>query len=229
MRRRASVCCRSSPSCWPSAASWPSARNDWSAAEALSTQGLAILRDDNFDDYWTSALVYAFAASVAARRGDLDAAHDLAGRAARLRPLLTHALPVVSVQALLELARAYVIVGERAGARAALRQIHDIHQHRPDLGNLPRQAAELSSKLETLTGEMLGIAALTTAELRVLPLLPTYLSLTDISERLYVSYNTVKSHTISIYRKLGVSSRAETINIMLELGLVAHPVVHLDR
>ena len=63
----------------------------------------------------------------------------------------------------------------------------------------------------------------------MLTLLPTYLSLTDISERLYVSYNTVKSHTISIYRKLGVSSRAETINIMLELGLVAHPVVHLDR
>ena len=81
---------------------------------------------------------------------------------------------------------------------------------------------ELLSKLETLRGEMLGVSSLTTAELRLLPFLPTHLSLAEISERLFVSRNTVKSQAISIYRKFGVSSRGETISRMHELGLVAH-------
>ena len=98
-----------------------------------------------------------------------------------------------------------------------------IHQHRPALGNLPAQASELRSKLEMLRGEMLGVSSLTTAELRLLPFLPTHLSLAEISERLFVSRNTVKSQAISIYRKFGVSSRGETITRMHELGVVSHP------
>jgi LuxR family transcriptional regulator, maltose regulon positive regulatory protein len=199
------------------------ARDDRDEAASLSARALAIIRDGQFDDYWTSALVYAFAASVASHRGELDEARDLAGRAGRLRPLLTHALPIVSVQALLELSRAYMTLGDRAGARVTLRQIRDIHQHRPALGNLAAQASELRSRVEALTGEMLGISSLTTAELRVLPFLPTHLSLTEISERLFLSHNTIKSHSASIYRKFGVSSRRETITRMHELGLAAHP------
>jgi LuxR family maltose regulon positive regulatory protein len=197
------------------------ARGDFEQAESLSARAQAMVRDGPFEDYWTSALVYAFGASVSSHRGDVEEARGLAGRAARLRPLLTHALPIVSVQALLELARACVTLGDRAGARVTLRQIKDIHQHRPALGNLPAQAAELRARVETLTGEMLGISSLSTAELRVLPFLPTHLSMTEIGERLFLSRHTVKSHSISIYRKLGVSSRSETINRMHELGLVA--------
>jgi LuxR family maltose regulon positive regulatory protein len=70
---------------------------------------------------------------------------------------------------------------------------------------------------------MLGVSSLTTAELRLLPFLPTHLSLAEISERLLVSRNTVKSQSISIYRKFGVSSRGETVTRMNELGLVAQP------
>ena len=69
---------------------------------------------------------------------------------------------------------------------------------------------------------MLGVSSLTTAELRLLPFLPTHLSLAEISERLFVSRNTVKSQAISIYRKFGVSSRGETITRMHELGVVTH-------
>ncbi len=198
-------------------------RDQWHEAEVLSTQALALMREGSFDDYWTSALVYAWAAHVAAQNGHLQEARDLAGGAARLRPLLTHALPILSGQALLELARAYLALGELGGARAALRQILDIHQHRLALGNLPAQASRLLSKLDRLRGEMLGVSSLTTAELRLLPFLPSHLSLAEISERLFVSRNTVKSQAISIYRKLGVSSRGETITRLHELGLVTHP------
>ena len=125
-------------------------REAWAEADALAQQALSMMTDGQYDDYWTSALVYAWCAHVAARRGDPAQARDLASRAARLRPLLTHALPVVSAQALLELARAYIALAEPGGASAVLRQAKDLLQHRPDLGAVPKQVAELRSKLETL-------------------------------------------------------------------------------
>ena len=55
----------------------------------------------------------------------------------------------------------------------------------------------------------------------MLPLLATHLSFREIGERLFVSRNTVKTHAISIYRKLGVSSRADAVARAGELGLIA--------
>jgi LuxR family transcriptional regulator, maltose regulon positive regulatory protein len=60
---------------------------------------------------------------------------------------------------------------------------------------------------------------LTTAELRILRLLPTstYLQMADT---LYISRNTVKTHLRSIYQKLGVTSRAEAIERAVDLRLL---------
>jgi LuxR family maltose regulon positive regulatory protein len=54
----------------------------------------------------------------------------------------------------------------------------------------------------------------------VLNLLPTYLSFREIGTRLFVSPNTVKSQAISIYRKLGVSSRSEAVQTSRRIGLL---------
>ena len=51
-------------------------------------------------------------------------------------------------------------------------------------------------------------------------MLPTHLSFREIGERLFVSRHTVKTQVISIYRKLGASSRSETIDRMRELGMI---------
>jgi LuxR family maltose regulon positive regulatory protein len=198
------------------------ARDDWPGASELAEEAQAIIGGGELDDYWTSALVLAWLARVEAHRGDATRARELVLRAARLRPLLTSALPTVSVQALLELAAAYLALADAGGALAALRQVDDIHRHRRDLGALTAQADELRGRLELLRSEMLGTSSLTTAELRLLPLLATHLSLAEISERLVVSRNTVKTQAISIYRKLGVSTRSETIRRMQQVGLVAH-------
>ena len=139
----------------------------------------------------------------------------------RLRPLLTYALPVVSAQTLLELARTYIALGDSSGAQTVLRQAQDIFQQRPDLGVLPEQAAYLRATLGTITSGASGASSLTTAELRLLPLLPTHLTLSEISERLFVSRNTVKTQVTAIYRKFGVSTRSEAIGRMHELGLLS--------
>ncbi len=41
-------------------------RDDWAAAGAFADQALTIMHGGEFDDYWTSALVYAWTARVAA-------------------------------------------------------------------------------------------------------------------------------------------------------------------
>ena len=141
-------------------------------------------------------------------------------RAARARPALTYAAPFLSVQARLQLARVYLELSDATGARTVLRETRDILQLRPDLGVLPQQADELRSMLDTIRGETVGVSSLTSAELRLLPLLATHLTFREIGERLYVSRHTVKSQAISVYRKLGVSSRSEAIERAHQLGLL---------
>jgi LuxR family transcriptional regulator, maltose regulon positive regulatory protein len=57
-------------------------------------------------------------------------------------------------------------------------------------------------------------------ELAVLRLLESKLSQREIAGELYVSFNTVKTHTRAVFRKLGATSRAETVARARELGLL---------
>ena len=52
-----------------------------------------------------------------------------------------------------------------------------------------------------------------------MPYLSTYLSFREIGERVGVSANTIKSQTMSIYRKLDVSSRGDAIARAAAVGL----------
>ncbi len=194
-------------------------RKEWAAADSMHSRAIKIVDAGHFDAYWTSALVFAAAGHSAARRGDMREARQFVRRAARLRPLLTYALPVVSLQALLELAHTYLALADPAGARAVLEQAHEILRRRPDLGTLATAVERLHVRVEQITAAAaVGASALTTAELRLLPLLPTHLSFPEIAERLFVSRHTVKSQVQSIYRKLGVSSRGAAVEVMAELS-----------
>ena len=63
-------------------------------------------------------------------------------------------------------------------------------------------------------------SALTVAELRVLPLLATHLTASEIAAELFVSLHTVKSQQASLYRKLGTSSRSQAVARARQLGLL---------
>lgn len=62
--------------------------------------------------------------------------------------------------------------------------------------------------------------ALTPRELEVLRLLPSGLSATQIADELVISVNTVRSHMKSIYAKLSVHSRHETVLLASQLDLL---------
>jgi LuxR family transcriptional regulator, maltose regulon positive regulatory protein len=69
-------------------------------------------------------------------------------------------------------------------------------------------------------GEPAAVGRLTERELEILALLPGELSRREIAGALFVSFNTVQTHLRSIYRKLGVTSRAQAIARARELELI---------
>jgi LuxR family maltose regulon positive regulatory protein len=57
-------------------------------------------------------------------------------------------------------------------------------------------------------------------ELAVLRLMSSELTLREIGDQLYVSFNTVKTHARNVYAKLRVSSRADAVARARELKLL---------
>ncbi len=141
-------------------------------------------------------------ALAAAAVGDLDAAAERA-RAA----VTAHG----SSPLRLELARSLLVLGQierrrkgRRQSRDALRRAHELAAgmgHRPLLaqieGEMPRVAAERSG------------AELTETERRVADLIAAGATNRDAAAALFVSVRTIETHVASIYRKLGVRTRAE--------------------
>jgi DNA-binding NarL/FixJ family response regulator len=64
-------------------------------------------------------------------------------------------------------------------------------------------------------------AGLSGREREVMGLIATGATNREIAERLYLSPHTVKEHTSTIYRKLGVRNRAEAVKKAQRLGVIA--------
>jgi LuxR family maltose regulon positive regulatory protein len=193
---------------------------DWDEAGLHVSQSRDLIRAHGLERYVTSGLTFAVATRCAAHQGDIEGARRILVNATTIRPLLTTATPGISVQTLLEMARAHLALSDVTGARTVVRQCTDILTERPELGSLPKQHDELKAQLDTTTWGVVGASALTTAELRLLPLLITHLSFPEIGERLYISRHTVKTQAMSIYRKLGASSRSEAVQHATKAGLL---------
>jgi LuxR family maltose regulon positive regulatory protein len=194
---------------------------DLHEAEELVRRARQIVEDAGLESYGVTAIVHTAAARVALARGRRPTGREELERAARLVPRLTYAMAWAAAPTRLELAHLELAFGNAAAARALLDEIDALATHRPDLGVVGEQAAELRRQVESgRSAEDGWSAALTAAELRLLPLLATYLSFRQIGERLDISRNTVKTQAIAVYRKLGVSSRSQAISRAAELGLL---------
>ena len=197
------------------------ARSQWDRAELFADRADTVLRRAGIEESYATPLVSAVRARTAMHRADLPAVHQELARAQRLRHLLTYALPHFAVQARLELVRVHLTLADLAGARTLMREVDDLLRRRPGLGTLVGEAGALRAQLASERGSSVpGASALTAAELRLLPLLTTYLSFPEIARELFLSRHTVKSQANSIYRKLGVSSRSQAVARSRELGLL---------
>ena len=132
--------------------------------------------------------------------------------------------PYPELSTLLGLAEAHYLQGNRALAAEALGRAQDRAADAGDIGDYFESA--LSDAKEAFAPERplahaMGIEPLTDREQTVLRLLATTrLSQSEIAHNLYISHNTVKTHTKSIYRKLHVTSRGRASERATNLGLV---------
>jgi LuxR family maltose regulon positive regulatory protein len=197
------------------------ARGQWDRAETFAGQAHDVLHTAGVDESFATPLVCAVRARVHLHRGDAPAARQELVSAQRVRPLLTYAVPYLAVQARIELAHAHLTLGDQAGARTLMREIGELLTRRPGLGTLAGQAQTLKAQLAKQRGSTTpGASSLTAAELRLLPLLSTYLPLTEIAAELFLSPNTIKTQASSIYRKLGASTRSQAVSRARQLGLL---------
>ncbi len=153
------------------------ARGDWSRAKAWAGQAGMVLRRAGIEDSYATPMVCAVQARTAMHRGDAPAARRELVSAQRVRHLLTYAYPHLAVQARIELIRVHIALADLAGARTLMQEIDELLKRRPGLGTLVEEAETLRAQLAKERGSSVpGASALTAAELRLLPLLCTHLS-----------------------------------------------------
>ena len=204
------------------------AREDRQEADLLALEARRLVDEGELSGYATSALALVASARALLRHGQWDQARRQLTSAERLASALTHALPWLAVQVRLELGQAYVTLRNREDALRLLREAGEILALRPLLGVLADRFAALEQEISTMPEPQDGAnSSLTAAELRLLPLMSTHLSFREIGEQLYVSRNTIKTQAISVYRKLGVSSRSGAITRAGELGLIEAAAIDL--
>ncbi|KAA9111284.1 LuxR C-terminal-related transcriptional regulator [Microbacterium rhizomatis] len=194
-------------------------------SQPLVDEAMEVARDAKMTMYPQTALPTALAALAAARRGERERARELLTAAERYRPLVGKALPWLAVQLRIAIVRTAIRLGDIAVARGALREAEEMIALLPGRGPLAAEIRSVSDAVAGLslgerTGPVAGANLLTTAEWRLLPLLPTHLTFEEIGGRLHLSKNTIKTQAISIYRKLGVSSRSEAVEAVRTLGLI---------
>jgi LuxR family maltose regulon positive regulatory protein len=195
---------------------------EWDVAEEQVDRALAILAEHHLHELSLMAGVLAASALVRAHRGDRDGARRHSNHGRRLVSQLNHSADWLAIEARVVLARTELLLGDPDAARVLTREARDLCRRLSDSGILPERIADVSHAIDSTVQAESELRAdpITTAELRVLAYLPTHLSFQAMAEDLFVSRNTVKTQAISIYRKLGVSSRGDAVARARELGLL---------
>ena len=155
--------------------------------------------------------------------GDVAGARAVLARAADLALATGH--PSQSVRALTARAEAELAGGDRRAAAAALSEADEIMRTEPVL---PGVAAALRSAQERIGQSSVALAhrdgalaePLTERELTILRALQGPLNRREIGAELYLSVNTIKGYTKSLYRKLDAASRPEAVRRGRQLGLI---------
>jgi LuxR family maltose regulon positive regulatory protein len=126
--------------------------------------------------------------------------------------------PTELANAEIYLASALRTAGERNAAVVATANARNTIDACPDPAFL-RDRVEALERHSVVRNDP-GSADLSNREIAVLRLLRGSLSEREIARELHLSHNTVHSHTRSIFRKLGVSTRADAVRRARQLHLV---------
>ena len=199
-------------------------QGDQNAARACSEEALAMSARAGLNEY--SRLT---AAAHITRAGSLTGA----GRAEVAREELQRVVevahqgsgPVEIAHAQVALSMATQATGDAAAARAFLDDARSVVQGCPNPGPVVTASLHRAESRLTAPGRVMQplspvLGDFSERELSVLRLLASSLSQREIGSMLFISFNTVKTHSKSIFRKLGVATRADAVARARELELI---------
>lgn len=200
-------------------------RNDADGAMSYARQAIQRIDEINLGGLLAYGPPYAIAARFSVGTGDIAACDALMRNAEQAERTASNAAPFDSMVLRTTMAEAYVAMQEYGLARKYAERA---------LTNLAvmKEGGLVANRLNTVIrlishgehrpdpdSESAG-SLLTTREVQILSLLATGETLEGIGRRLYVSRNTVKTHTSRIYRKLGVSGRHGAVAAAQRLGIL---------
>ncbi len=192
---------------------------DTHRGESLARRSLATLEDIGLGELSTAGVAHLALGIALGAGGALVDAESEIERGAELQqaagPTVWHA------HALVLLARARLARGDLQGARETVEAAQEEVDFLLDAGIVSSLLDDTKRRL--LAGIRRPVRAgeeLSQRELVILRLLGAGLTKPEIARELFIAYNTVKTHTRTIYRKLGASNRDEAVARARELKLI---------
>ena len=198
-------------------------RGDWRACAAHVDAGFDLVRRRGLEEYWQCSLAHVAHGRLLHHDRRLSEARSELERAAALARRGVGLVELAYV--LVTLAELLRELGDRRAARELVLEARELLSSAPEPGTLvARLVAQAEGRLRLVlhaSGARSAVTdELTAREQAVLLLLPSGLSAREIGSELGVSRDTIKTHTRSIYRKLGASSRRGAVARARELELL---------
>ena len=198
-------------------------RGDAASAGAHAAQAIALAEEHDLSEHWASSLSLAVRGQLLDQTDDPEAANQVLVRATELARRGVASIEIA--YSLLALASIRQRLGLHEDALRIYEEAHTAVAHCEDPGILSERLARAQRSMKFAPSPRAGVTnggseALSAAELSVLRLLRGELSQREIAGELHLSFNTIKTHTSNIYRKLGVADRADAIRRARELSLI---------
>lgn len=195
-------------------------RGHHARARELAELAMRIVHVGGLEAMPQASLAYTSLAQAQARAGEMVDAIATVEQGLALRRRNPSLAPWATMHQLLVSARVACATGELILARQLIDETRGLIGRFPD--GMDRMRARLAAVEGLLASPVRGvlIEPLTDREAEVLRLLQGSISLNAIADRLYLSRNTVKTHTQALYRKLGVTSRADAVRVARDHLLV---------
>ena len=190
--------------------------DDVDTAVAAARRAVSTLELHGVDDQPGAGVAYVALGAALARDGELEEGGRLLVRG--LANLRLRGQPLEVADSMIVAAPVRRALDGPAPARALLDEAKTLIDGCEDPGVLTGRLVEVARTLTPAHRRIDGDSDLTERELEVLRYLAEGLSKREIGNVLFLSFNTIHSHTKSIYHKLRVSSRQEAVTRARELG-----------
>jgi LuxR family maltose regulon positive regulatory protein len=188
---------------------------DSELADVRARDARAALESHDLVDPLASGMADVALGAVLARSNVGEAEQALDRGLVRLR---VYGEPLLVAEALLVLAPVRRGVRGTEAGRGCIAEAREFLEGCADAGMLGDRLEQVARSLTPAYRRIEGDSELTERELEVLRYLAEGMPKRDIGGILFLSYNTIHSHTKSIYQKLRVSSRQAAVDRARELG-----------